>query len=183
MTIHPFLAVTDINQKGYLVVEGWLPDYALEEAIQRFRDHPYEVILTTGVPLETGYHLSEYKDYAHLAKESLIAIAGDPSLPVIAVPTPHVERNRTYATAVKVREWFQAEDIDVRTLDVVTVGVHARRSRLLYQLVFGNEVSVGVWSVADADYEAGRWWAGSEGVKQTLTEFIGYCYVRLFFRV
>ena len=178
--IHPFLAVTEPNMKGYLVVEGWLPDYALREALEIFNRHDYQGILTTGVPLESGFHLSEYKDYAHLAKASLINIAADPNLSVTAISTPFVEKNRTYSTAVQVRNWFKEQGLQPTELDVITIGVHARRSRLLYHYVFGSDCKVGIWSVPDADYQPERWWAGSEGVKQTLTECFGYLYCRVF---
>jgi len=35
-TIHPFLAVNHPIESRTLVVEGWLPDYALEKAIKEF---------------------------------------------------------------------------------------------------------------------------------------------------
>src|SRR2546430_15368010 len=40
---HPFLAVTDRTGADVLVVEGWLPNYALEESIAEFRARPYRL--------------------------------------------------------------------------------------------------------------------------------------------
>ena len=46
-TVHPFLAVNEPVQGEILVVEGWLPDYALEGAMQWFRSQRLSI---------DGYH-------------------------------------------------------------------------------------------------------------------------------
>ena len=40
LTVHPFLAVTAPVDTQYLVVEGWMPNYALEESIAEFKSKP-----------------------------------------------------------------------------------------------------------------------------------------------
>src|SRR5260221_7453473 len=51
---YPFLAVNDPVDSGVLVVEGWLPDYALQETITEFGRGHYSRIFVTGGPLENG---------------------------------------------------------------------------------------------------------------------------------
>ncbi len=49
--IYPFLRENEPIEAEILVVEGWLPEYALEEALKEFRSHPYRLLVTTGVSL------------------------------------------------------------------------------------------------------------------------------------
>ena len=45
--VHPFLAPTKPVGGDILVVEGWLPDYALEKAKERFQQGSYQLLVTT----------------------------------------------------------------------------------------------------------------------------------------
>src|SRR5689334_7623093 len=62
-----------ISAEG-LVVEGWVPDYALVAAIAEFKRLPYGRVYVTGGPLEMGAPLSEYKTYAELSAATLIRL-------------------------------------------------------------------------------------------------------------
>ncbi|WP_293367015.1 hypothetical protein [Microcoleus sp. CAWBG50] len=44
--IHPFLAVNAPIKADILVVEGWLPDYAVESAIAEFNKGGYRKLVT-----------------------------------------------------------------------------------------------------------------------------------------
>ena len=57
LNVHPFLAVTDRVDTGYLVIEGWMPNYALEESIAEFKSKPYLKIFTVGADPLTGKNL------------------------------------------------------------------------------------------------------------------------------
>ncbi|MBT5986592.1 MAG: YdcF family protein, partial [Nitrospina sp.] len=61
--VHPFLAPTKPVGGDILVVEGWLPDYALEKAKERFQQGGYQLLVTTGGKIGNGLHLSEYKTW------------------------------------------------------------------------------------------------------------------------
>ena len=100
---------------------------------------------------------------------------------VLEVPAPKVQRDRTYASALALRDWFEARDGVPASLNVLTVGVHARRTRLLYEKAFGPGCDIGVLSVPDEDYDAGRWWEYSQGVRAVISETSAYLYARLFF--
>ena len=66
-------------------------------------------------------------------------------------------------------------------VNVLTEDVHARRTRLLFEMALGPGVKVGIIAVPNADYEAARWWRYSEGVRSVLGESIAYVYARFFF--
>ena len=62
----PFLMVNNPMPGGVLVVEGWLPDYAMEATVAEFNRNHYDKLFVTGIPLTQGAPLSEYKTYAEL---------------------------------------------------------------------------------------------------------------------
>ena len=75
-SIFPFFAVNKPIQGEVMVVEGWLPDYALKDAVERFRRNNYRFLITTGGPLSVGHYLSEYKASAALTAATIREIGG-----------------------------------------------------------------------------------------------------------
>ncbi|MBN2506732.1 MAG: YdcF family protein [Verrucomicrobia bacterium] len=179
--LHPFLAVTRQAHGGVLVVEGWLPDYALEEAVREFERHGYARLYVTGTPLEQGSHLLHYKTYADLGAATLLRLGLEPAA-VQAVPAPSVRADRTYASAVTLKRWFDRHQVPPTRCHVLSLGPHARRTRLLFQRALGPAVRVGVTAIEPRHYQPRRWWRSSEGVRVTLDETIAYAYARLVFR-
>jgi hypothetical protein len=175
-----FLAVTDPVAGGALVVEGWAPDYALEEVVAEFRRHHYTRLYVVGVPLERGAPLSAYKTYAELSAATLLKLGLDRDS-VQAVPAPAVRQDRTYASALVLKQWWQEHNAVPSEFNLVSLGPHARRSRLLFQEAFGREVRVGIIALEDRDYDPQHWWNSSEGVRTVTDELIAYGYARLLF--
>ncbi|SPE51677.1 conserved hypothetical protein [Verrucomicrobia bacterium] len=177
----PFLAVNDPRPGGVLVVEGWEPDFALKEAVTEFRRNHYEKLYVTGGPIEMGAPLSEYKTYADLGAATMLSL-GLSTNQVQAVPAPFVPQDRTYTSAVFLGKWFHEHGLGVTNLNLLTLGPHARRSRLLFEKALGKGVIVGVISLPSRDYEPGRWWRSSQGVRMVIGEALAYAYARVIFR-
>lgn len=178
--IHPFLAVDKPNDSGVFVVEGWLPLYALTGVVARCPS--YKLICTTGGPTHTDRGSSDFADtYASVAQQRLLS-AGVPSEKLRAIAAAEFRRDRTYGSAVAVREWARSNHVDLSAFNVVTLGPHARRSRLLFQEAFGSSARVGIVAMKNSDYDDDSWWRFSEGVKETLSETAAYVYARIFFR-
>ena len=97
------------------------------------------------------------------------------------VPSRIMDRDRTYGSAVALRNWFRDHNMAVSGIDVVTEDVHARRTRLLFEKALGKNVVVGIIAVPNPDYDWRRWWSYSEGVKGVGSEALAYAYARLFF--
>ena len=178
---YPFLAVNDPRPGGVLVVEGWAADYALEAAVADFKQFSYEKVYVTGGPIEWGAPLSSYKTYAQLGTSTLLAL-GMGSNVVQAVPAPRVKKDRTYACAVALKKWVDENRVQLTRINLVTIGPHARRSRLLFQKVFGKDMPIGVIAVAEPDYDGRRWWQSSLGFRAVTGEAIAYLYARFLFR-
>src|SRR3954452_2501268 len=137
--LHPFLAITDSRPGGVLVVEGWAPDYALEAAVAEFRAHPYEKLYVSGGPIEAGAPLVEYKTYAQRGAATLLELGLSSNI-VQSVPAPFVRQDRTYASAVTLNRWLLEHGGTPKKLNLISVGPHARRSRLMYDKAFGKGV-------------------------------------------
>jgi len=175
--IHPFLAVTAPIQANILVVEGWLPDYAVEEAIAEYQRGSYEKLITTGTPLSRGYYLAEYKNFAELTAATFRALGFD-SKQLVAVPTPKVEKDRTYTSALTLREWLSASGLQVTGMNLFSWGPHTRRSWLIFRQALAPQVPVGAIAVEPRAYDAQHWWRSSEGVRTVISEVIAYLYAR-----
>jgi len=176
--IHPFLAVNSPLKADFLVVEGWVPDYALKQAITEFKNGNYRQIITTGGPLQKGFYLAEYKSSAEFSAASLKAL-GLEKEKVVAVPAPGVIKDRTYASAVAFHQWLSTLDLKLESINLYTFDVHARRSWLLFKKVLSPKIKIGVIAAKTLDYEPNHWWTSSEGVREVIDETIAYIYARL----
>jgi hypothetical protein len=175
----PFLAAVRPMHQGVLVVEGWIPDYAMEEAKRVFESHSYKFLVVTGVPIEQGYYISKEKNFARLAVLTLkeLGMKEEAIVPIMVANAP---RDRTYATARQVRVWLDAKSI-TDPVDVFTLGVHARRTWLLYRLALGNKYTSGVIASSDRSYDPHAWWKTSSGFRTVTSEIIAYVYAKLLF--
>ena len=178
--VHPFLAVTDPVDARYLVVEGWVPNYGLEQAIAEFKSKPYQMIFTVGADPLIGVNVEDGDSLAIEAAKRLKWLGMNPDL-VKPVPAHIKYRNRTFQSAVALKKWADENHVPLTSFNLVSLGTHARRSRLLFEEAFDGHAHVGVISVENREYDPNHWWKYSEGVKEVIGEGIGYLYARLFF--
>jgi uncharacterized SAM-binding protein YcdF (DUF218 family) len=181
--IDPFLAVSHRVDTDVLVVEGWVHPYAARAAVEEFKNHSYRQIFTTGGPVVgNGGYINDYQTAANVGAD-LLKKEGIPAPLIQVVPSHVIGRDRTYSSAVALRDWFREHDLKVRAINILTEGAHARRTRLLFKKALGPDVSVGVISIPSPDFDAKRWWLYSEGVEDVVDEGIGYLYAISFFPV
>jgi len=180
-SVHPFLAVTQRVNARVLVVEGWVPEYAIRAAANEFTSGGDERIYTTGGPVEgSGGYTNDYNTAASLGA-SRLRKAGIPEASIQMVPSRVMSRDRTYSSAVALRNWLREHRVPVANINVMTVDVHARRTRLLFNEAFGGKVTVGIIAVPSPDYDPKRWWRYSEGVREVIGESIAYLYAKFLF--
>ncbi len=163
-----------------LVVEGWLDEHELAQAADAIRRGRYERVLTTGGPLEGWSAGGDWKTYAARAADWLRA-HGRADMPVIAVPAPASKQDRSYLSAVMVREWALQSGVALDAIDLFSAGVHARRSRLLYRMALGPGVEVGVMAAAPHGFDAERWWTSSAAAKLVMGESVSLIWTRCCF--
>jgi hypothetical protein len=173
-----FLAITSPVGGQFLVVEGWLPAYAYREAAAQFRNGGYQKIIAAGVLKEDWDSGGELREHSGVEK---LTSFGVPSDLVVTASSEDVQLDRTFHAAVAVKRWLQEQGFRTTSLDIVAIGPHARRSRLLYENALGKEVKVGVIAVEDRRFDPNYWWRSSAGVRVVIDESIAYLYARIFF--
>jgi len=178
--IYPFLAVDNPTSSGFLIVDAWLPDYGLRQAAAVFEQAKYENLIISGCTNQ------ETEDPDFPSGDVVWAAAklkkiGIPTRLVQPVPCSEIRKDRTYNSALAVKKWCDKMGVTVRSVDLVTKATHARRSRLLYQKVFGSKVKVGVIGVQDRNYDPAHWWQYTVGVRQVTWEGFAYIYTKFFF--
>ena len=181
LNVQPFLAQTKRQDTKILVVEGWVNHNAINHAMTEFQTGHYEKVYATGGPLVgDGGYINDYNTSASVGAQCLVQ-AGIPAGLVQMVPSHVSGRDRTYSSALALREYFRTNGLAGKNFNVLTEDVHARRTRLLFQEAFGREATVGVVAVPNPDYDPHRWWRYSEGVREILGESIAYLYATLLF--
>ena len=178
--LHPFLAPNDPIAADYLVVEGWIPAYSLDRAKTIYEQGSYRKLLTCGAPVPGEWGTNSSATFADWGASKLRRLGMAPEN-IVAIHAGEVHVDRTYAAALSVRHWLQEHAGPVQAINVVTLGPHGRRSRLVFQKAFGDQVKIGIISVPDRNYRPDRWWQTSEGVREVMGETIAYLYARFFF--
>ena len=179
--VYPFLAITHRVDADILVVEGWVHEYAIQAAVDEFKSGSYKRVFATGGPVVgTGGYINDFFTSASVGAD-LLRKDGLPNESVQEVPSRVMDRDRTYGSAVALRNWLREHSTAVSGVDIATEDLHARRTRLLFQEALGDKVKVGVIAIPNPDYNAKHWWRYSEGVREVIGETIAYIYAKLFF--
>ena len=178
--LYGFLAIHDPLPGGTLVIEGWSPDYVIEGAVDEFRKSHFDRICLTGGPIEFGNAMSEHKTYAAYGLALCLKL-GLPAESLNAVPAPGVEKDRSYASALSLAQWFREHGVTDRRINIAGNGPHSRRTRLVYEKALGSEMKIGISNVEELTFDSKRWWASSQGFRIVLDETIAYTYARFFF--
>ena len=179
-TLYSFLAPNAPVGARVLVIEGWLAPGELDQAVQVFKKGGYERVVTTGGPIVGWPEILKNTNYASMAADYL-AQHGVPRESITAVPTPASAQERTFLSAVVLRESAPQLGISLDALDLLSSGAHARRSRLLFQMAFGNKVRVGILAAKPAEYDADAWWRSSSGAEAIVFQTIGLVWVKCCF--
>lgn len=181
LCVQPFLAVTHRVESRTLVVDGWVQEYAFDGAVKEFQGGSYDRVFAIGGPIMgQGGYISDSHTYASIAAD-VLKRKGIPAERLQMAPSHVMERDRTYGSAVALRDWMREHGVSVASMNVVTEGAHARRTWLLFQEVFGKDVKVGIISIPSPDYDPHRWWRYSEGVREIIDESVAYFYAKFLF--
>ena len=180
--LHGFLAPTAPVGARTLVVEGWMGREQHHEAAAVFRSRGYQRLITTGGRIDrwppgTGVA----KTFAEQSANYLRSL-GIEREAIVAVPSPEAQHDRTYLSALSVRDWARSAGVALEAIDVISDATHARRSRDLYRLAFGPDVQVGVLATRAYDYDASAWWRSSAGIKHVIEDTVGLVWIKCCFR-
>lgn len=178
--IYSFLAPIDSGDSDILVVEGWMPTFELDQAVEFIKARGYKKIITTGGPILGWIEMKENSTYARLATDYLIQ-HGVSRNKIITVSSPDSAQERTYLNAVMLREATHRLGISFEKIDLFSSGVHARRSRLLYQMAFDSKINVNVVAARPRNYNPDAWWQTSSGTESVIVQTVGILWVKCCF--
>lgn len=114
---------------------------------------------------------NNYNSHAELARNALLSLGIDSSL-VLAIPGKRVRINRTLSSALAFSNWLKKSNIDVKGINVVTEGTHARRTFMTYNKILKGNYEIGIISLPE--YIQHPSWKYK--VFNTLREAIGLVY-------
>jgi DUF218 domain len=169
-----FLSATCRLPAEILVVEGWIGEEGVSAAAAEFRQHDYRYVVAAGCVTDDRWQ-PDHWSYADVAERELIRL-GIPPDRIIVAPAGDVKSRRTYQSAVATCRALRVKGIQLKGVNVFTLGPHAARSRLVFAKVFGSETEVGVIDWTPADYESGPWWRSSARAKELISETAGYLF-------
>ena len=174
--LYPFLAQNrPLPQADLIILEGWINDAALETFVVGLQ--PGTQIVTTGGPILFGGSLFDEKSYAEVTAARLQKLGVAPEAVLIA-SAPATVKDRTYVSALAVRDRLEEKGLLGHPANLYTLGAHSRRSFFLYRRALGPEVPLGVVSLDSAEYDLSRWWRSSLAFRQVVSEAVAWVYVQ-----
>lgn len=97
----------------------------------------------------------------------------DSIVPVQAVKT---SITRTYSCALAFRKWFENSPFKGKSVNIVSLGPHSRRTWMIYKKVLGKNADVGIIMIPNKGYNQNNWWKSLAGIKDTIHEMASYIY-------
>jgi hypothetical protein len=172
--IHDFLAINKPNNGDILIVEGWIPLSALNEAKRKFEKGNYSILMTVGGPKND----EKYDNHAEHAADVMIRLGVDKNK--VKMIDHKENSDNTANSALSSKRWLQNSNLNIAKIDVFTLGVHARQSYVTYRKIFRGFVEIGIISGKEMQYNPDSWLFSQKGIYLVSKGFIGYLYAMLF---
>ena len=169
-----YLAPHQVVNQGVLIVEGWQNKKALETSYARYRQGNYSLLVTTGGPITNNFN-GETDNYARRSARYLVKL-GLPENQLLIADAPASAQDRTFLSAVIARNKLLEHKPNENYADIVTSGVHARRTHRLYKQAFSPSYTLGIIALTPERYSLEHWWKTSEGTKTVLNEIFSLAY-------
>lgn len=115
--------------------------------------------------------INNYDSHAGWARERLIEAGVDPSL-IVALPCRRTKMNRTLTSALEVHEWLKNGGTGAEGINVISSGIHSRRTWMIYRKILKSYCNVGIVSLPDYN----RTYIGKHQKRKTLREALAITY-------
>ena len=149
-------AVGDRN----LYVDGLIVNDSLEVPVQ------HNSVYFIKTPLDYQVLPNNATSYAEMARNYMVNHGIDSS-GIIALSGEKRRLNRTLSSATLFKNWMQSQKHDVTAVNVLSQGVHARRTFISYKALLSKECEVGIIAVNNTQHFS---W------KKILKEVVGIAY-------
>jgi hypothetical protein len=114
---------------------------------------------------------NNYSSLAELARNRLLSKGIDSSL-VIAIPGERTTINRTLKSALAFRNWLRCSNLNIKGINIVSMGTHARRTWMIYRKILNEKYDIGIISVPDLNFNHSR----TTRLFRTIRETLGIIY-------
>jgi hypothetical protein len=104
---------------------------------------------------------------AELAKKRLIELGID-SMVIKSVSAKKVRVNRTLTSALAFRDWLKGRDIEIKGINIISMGTHARRTWMSYNKILNEKYKIGIISLPDNDLSNSRIKKSIKTIRETL---------------
>ena len=111
--------------------------------------------------------INNFNSSAQYAKNRLLSMGIDSSL-LIAIPGNKVKINRTLSSALAFRDWLKTANIDIKGINIVSMGTHTRRTWMTYNKVLNEKYVIGIISLPDNIHNYSRLSKGLKTIRETL---------------
>lgn len=95
---------------------------------------------------------------------------------IIAVTAQSFEISRTYSSALYFKKWYLNSQYKDKSVNIISLGPHTRRTWMVYKKVLGKDTDVGIILVNSEDYNKNNWWKSLTGIRSTFHEMLSYIY-------
>jgi hypothetical protein len=111
-------------------------------------NYQYNSVLDYGSIGGPGRIVNDYNSHPQIIRNKLFEFGVDSSR-VLAITIKKTLFNRTLASAVAVRKWLKSSELGVKGINVVSKGIHSRRTWLAYRRILDLSYNVGIISLPD----------------------------------
>ncbi len=178
--MHSFLSLDKAVDSQTMILEGWVSSYALTDLIKYYEANNYKHLIVTGIPITQYEYASDFNYTSQATIQALNHFGFNDTIYEASIPT-NIYQDRTYSTALTAKEIFEAHPGWDKSFNVYSMGVHSRRSLLLFKKAFGGDYKIGVISHSVRTYIGNKWWTSSVGFRTVTNEMLAYFYAGLFF--
>ncbi|PLX06687.1 MAG: hypothetical protein C0598_13540, partial [Marinilabiliales bacterium] len=178
--MHSFLYLNKATKSKNMVLEGWVSTYALPDFIKEFKEKGYENLIVTGIPMTQYEYASDYNYTSQATITALKHFGFSDTIYQAAIPQ-NVFQDRTYSTALITKSIFDQHPEWGKSFNIYSMGVHSRRTLLLFNEAFGNNYDIGIISHSDRTYIGNMWWRSSVGFRTVTNELIAFFYAKFIF--
>lgn len=177
---YSFLSPSHHPVSTTLVIEGWIPDEGLKNALAYFKRHHYRHMIITGVPITQWTYSSPFSNMADASAGTMKRLLFRDTIYRAIIPST-IQRDRTYSTFISMKSQLKEWGISSEHFDLYSMGAHARRSYLMFRKAF-PDAQIGLITDTDASFDPEYWYASSRGFRTVFGELISYFYSALFFQ-
>jgi hypothetical protein len=123
--------------------------------------------------------INDYESHPEIVRNKLIK-SGIDSSKVIAVTGSKTRINRTLTGALAFRDWLMESGQNVRDVNIISMGIHARRTWMTYKKVLGKSYNIGIIALPESGNEISEKSKRYAAITETL-DLVYYWVILIFF--